>query len=227
MKLPKRLMQTSLLTILYAATHSSIHAAVIAANSVTATGANSAPSSGSNVANVNNRNGLSAVLTDANLATVTHSTGFSSTNQYLGQGIPSGNPDVTITFNWTATVSDMLNTVAVWNYQQAGQPNRWMTTIDLSWSSDFGASYSSATSFTLTDPGTSAFDADLLDVTTLGISNFTNIRMKVNNANGLDTFNQKVVGLSEVAFQTSPIPEPSSAFLGLIAGGIFTLRRRR
>ena len=201
------------------------HAAIVATSNITVTaaGAQSGNSSGSNYTHTADGSGLSATLTDANLATVTHVQGFSGGTQYLTQGT-TGTLDATLTYTFTTTLADQLTTIAVWNYSQSNQPNRWADSVEVS--VDTGSGMTSIGTYTLSDPGTSSpFTADLIDLSGSNLTGVTAVALKINQGK-LDGYNQHTSGLSEVAFQVQPVPEPSStALLGL--GGLALILRRR
>jgi hypothetical protein len=199
-------------------------AAIVATSdiTVTASGAQSANSSNSNYTHTADGSGLSATLTDANLATVTHVSGFDASTQYLTQST-TGTLDATLIYTFSSALTDKLTTIAVWNYSQTNQLNRWADSVDVS--VDTGSGLTLLGTYQLSDPGSSAINSDLIDVSGFNLVGATQVTLKINQGKADNNGTDFTSGLSEVAFQT--VPEPSSAALLGLGGLALILRRRK
>ena len=168
--------------------------------------------------------GLSAVPTDANVATVTHIASGSGAATTMWAGNPA--QPQSITFDLGAEFN--LNGTWIWNYNQSGtQPLRGMDSFDIyvGGSGEPSAPTENQTGNSISlypDTQTTAQPPENVPFTA---SNVQYVRFLIDNQTetGLQG-----IGLSEVRFSGAPIPEPSTlilAALGLL--GLMGFRRRR
>ena len=177
----------------------SSYAAIRTADNVSVSGEQSPPASFSDCSHTHDGSGLSAPLTDANLASVTHANGFDKDILYLAQASTNLPYDAVIEYTWNTPVSNKLKTIALWNYSQDEQPNRSATSVNVS--IDTGSGYVDIGNFVLTqNDGTTPVVSDLLDVSSLNLTNVTGIKLALQQ-DKLDSANKYATGLSEAAFQ--------------------------
>lgn len=204
------------------------NAAIVAVGDVTVTanGNGSTAGSGSSVAHTVDRSGLSATLTDGNLSTVTHEIGFGSARDYLttnGAGLQPGGTILAYTIAGL-TVTNRLDTIAIWNFSQKGigNPARSAESVDVSVIHAGGTILLGNFALTGFD-GTNKVTANLIDVSSSNLLGVTSVSLALHDVGSANN----VTGISEVAFQTSVVPEPSSAALLGLGGLALVLRRRK
>ena len=176
-----------------------------------------APYGGYEAINAINGSGLSAVPTDANVATVTHGAGSGAGTMWLP---PAAQPQ-SITFDLGAEFD--LDGAWIWNYNQGDAQVRERITFDIyvGGSGDSSAStFVQAAAISEYPNGTAAQPPEF---EAFAASNVQYVRFLIDNQVTLSDS----IGLSEVRFSTV-IPEPSTlilAMLGLL--GLMGFRRRR
>ncbi len=178
------------------------------ADHVRVSGAHSASSTGSFPENTHNQSGLSAELTDLNLASVTHTNEFIASMMYLTQGATNQPLSATLEYIWSTPLTNKLATIAVWNYSQNGEPNRSATRVIVS--VDTGGGYITVTNLILTqNDGTAPVVSDLLDVSAFNFKDVVGVKLALVQ-DKIDTYSDYTAGLSEVAFLfEGTVPEPA------------------
>lgn len=201
-------------------------AAVIIPTTITFTGTGTEFFTNEN--NLINGSGLSASLTDLNLGTVTHAS-VSSGNAWVTTD-PGGNGSdyfasttativFEVTFDQTYTVNNFVN----WAYNPSALNRNDIRNVTF----DYGVG--NFTGGTLSNqPLAQASSAGGSVITAVGGFTADRVRITVNdNYFGAGTgAGGDRVGLSEIVFQGTAVPEPSSALLGGL-GMLALLRRRR
>lgn len=168
--------------------------------------------------------GLTAVLTEANILTVEHTPATISDNHFLTSAAqPVANEVLTFDLGGTFDISDIY----LWQYHRP-QVNRGVINFDIAFSSDGGSTFGTAvaasslgiTDFALGATGGNAlaqqrtFAAPQPGVTAIQLTNIQN--------NG-----DARIGIPEIRFGGTVVPEPSTSALLLGVFGAFVLRRRR
>ena len=212
------------------------NAAIITPTSVTFTG--TATELGGlnldNEANIINGNGLSGVLTDANLYTVTHApVSFSAPGNAWTTTDPGGFPSdffasttATVVFGIDLGGTTSIGRFASWGYYFNGQNGNTIANVTLDFSTDGGTTIDSSQTFAVPLPSS----ADLASVVELTPTTANYITMTVNDNHfgnpGLEEGGGDRVGLAEIAFSTV-VPEPTSVSLMALFGGSVLLIRRK
>jgi len=181
-----------------------------------------------------NGSGLSATPTDANVLSVTHTSATLSDNHYLGNvaNTRTDQGDNTIQIVDEVLTFDLggkfnVTDIYLWTYERS-QASRGLVSFDIAFSTDGGATYSAAVAastlgitdfqlwgdWTVTTPQQRTFSSALTGVDVIQFSNIVN---------GGDTSR---LGISEIRFGGTAIPEPAASLLGGL-GALLLLRRRR
>ena len=209
----------------------SANAAIVTINSISYTG--TAPELGGNNLDDENQlingSGLSAVLTDANLSTVTHgNVVFSSPGNAWVTTDPGGassdffaSSPGSVVFDIVFDATYTVDNLASWGYHFGALNGNDMSVITL----DYGVGNFTDGSIANQTIAQGA-SAGASVITALGGITADRVRITVtDNYSGTSAGGDRV-GLAEIAFQGTVVPEPSStALLGL--GGLALILRRR
>ena len=230
-----------LLALSLAAVASSLKAAIIAPLLSTDTGSLtssffSSEDAARTIDSALNGSGLSATPTDANVLTVTHTSATATDNHYLGNvaNTRTDQSDPTIQIVNEVLTFDLggkfdVTDIYLWTYERS-QASRGLVSFDIAFSTNGGASFSTpvaaatvgisdfalwgASSWNVQTPQQRTFSSALTGVDVIQFSNIVN---------GGDTSR---LGISEIRFGGTAVPEPTGALLGGL-GALLLLRRRR
>jgi hypothetical protein len=195
------------------------HAAIL----ITPTGASSTTEIGAtrNIGETIDNTGLSGTGISV---TETHSVNSGNSGSYW-LSASGGNAAEVLTFDLGAAYN--VDTIHQWLYTRTGEEDRGIQTFDIAFSTDNGVSYTAAVS-----------------AASLGMSNFTEATIEplpaqtrtfteqtgvthIRFSNITNFGDPNFIGLSEIKFEGTLVPEPSStALLGLGALGLIIRRRR-
>lgn len=117
-----------------------------------------------------------------------------------------------------------LASTTVWNYNETNETDRGANSVTISVAETVGGLFTSLGNFTFTQTpsnGTATTDFGQ-NIALSGANNARLVRFDILSAHGQDL---NLVGLSEVRFDGTVVPEPSAALLGAL--GLLTLLRRR
>ncbi len=174
--------------------------------------------------------GLSATPTDANILTVTHTSATATDNHYLGNtSLTGGGATIAsevLTFDLGSKFD--VTDIYLWTYERS-QASRGLVSFNISYSTDGGASFSSPVAastlgitnfalwgvWTVQTPQQRTFSSALAGVDVIRFSNIVN---------GGDAGR---LGISEIRFGGTAVPEPTTALLGGLGSLLLLMRRRR
>jgi hypothetical protein len=170
--------------------------------------------------------------------------GFDRINDYLvdGSGLDAdgGHTQVPDAFMWLSTGTDFggddpdpsatfilgdvhtINSFTVWNYNEVNLPLRGVNEVSIEYGTTaaLGSTVAGITNFAVA-PGADGYKGEVFDSFTPFDAKY--IKFNIDSNHGGDN---NFYGLSEVQFDGTVVPEPSSlAFLGL--SGLLLLRRQR
>jgi hypothetical protein len=173
--------------------------------------------------------GFTSTLTDANVLTVEHEPATSTDNHYLGNTGNGGADSIAatvITFDLGGAYD--VTDIYLWQYHRS-QTGRGLRSFDIAFSTDGGTTFGTAVA-----------------ASTLGITEFTigstsgnstaQQRTFSSTQSGVDAIQFSIIvnhgdttrlGISEIRFGGTAVPEPSSTALLGLGGLAFILRRRR
>lgn len=209
-------------------------AAVIAPVSILHTGSAGEEGAFSNEANLINGSGLSGSLTsESDLTTVTHAV-VSGSNAWATVSSVDGNlsdwfanaSNGTVIFEMDLGGSYQLNQFATWGYHFGSELNgNFMSSILLEFSTNGGSSYTSSQSISISAPSPNFTHASISSLSSV-TANY--VRMTAtDNFFGIASTPGDRVGISELRFTGTAIPEPATHVPLLLTPVLLALYRRR
>ena len=217
------LQRTALTALTLALIPAAAQAAVITPTGVTATTAGLSDRGIDKVIDGSGLSGVGPILDQTHV-----NAGLSGDDDYyLSNELAEGtNPAAGEIIEFELAAATTVSAIHVWQYDRNNTPwnGRGISTFDLAFSTDGGTSFATVlTGFSLTEEPA---DGDAEPVQSLAFASQSGVTdIRIQNIEIFDAAENRI-GLSEVRFDTEPVPEPGSlALLGL--GGLLIGARRR
>ncbi|CAN5435350.1 hypothetical protein BH23VER1_BH23VER1_10060 [soil metagenome] len=183
-------------------------------------------------ANIINDSGLSAPATILTYQTVTHAAASDTTawttNNPNGAGdyFLESNPGTPAIFTLTLDATYVLTDLVFWGYHFGSPNGNEARAFDVAFSSDGGATFPTSTS--VSQPLSTYAAADAVTLAFVGSFQADTVRIDItDNHFGGDAPGGDRIGLGELKFVGTVIPEPAAALLGALGLCGLLLRRSR